>query len=180
MKISVAERHIRVNEALRAYAISKVEHLKRYFDGIISVDVVLDVEKGRQICELVARLVKKVFKASAEAPDMHAAIDEAVDRLKGQLTRYKGRLRDRRAQGTRPLTSTANIAEEASAGTDHPQREIIHTQVPLKKPMTLEEAILQLESEGKDLLIFIDAERETLSIIHRLGDGRYELLEPEY
>ncbi len=173
MKITVAERHRPVSEALRSYAVGKVEHLSRYFDGIITVDVVLDIEKERQICELVAHLVKKkTLKASAEAPDMHAAIDEAVDRLKSQLIRYKGRLKERRSQG-RP--------REGSLEIDHQPKEIVRVQVFLKKPMTAEEAILQLESyKKKDFLIFMDAEREALSIVHRLADGRYELLEPVY
>jgi len=173
MKITVAERHVSVSEALRTHAVAKVEHLSRYFDGIISVDVVLEAEKERQICELVAHLIKKkVLKASAEAEELHAAVDLAVDKLKTQLSRFKGRLREKRTKGK---------ALEVSSQTDHPTRELQRIQVFLKKPMTPEEAILQLESyQKKDFLIFMDAEREALSILRRLSDGRYELLEPVY
>ncbi|OGF52985.1 MAG: ribosomal subunit interface protein [Candidatus Fraserbacteria bacterium RBG_16_55_9] len=174
MKITLAERHMQASEALRSYAVAKVEHLSRYFnDGIISVDVMLEAEKERQICELVAHLIrKKILKASAEAEDMHAAVDAAIDRLKTQLSRYKGRLRENRSKGR---------AQEVPAELDHPSRDLQRVQVYLKKPMTPEEAILQLESyQKKDFLIFMDAEREALSVLRRLSDGRYELLEPVY
>jgi len=162
-----------VSEALRNHAVAKVEHLSRYFDGIISVDVVLEAQKERQICELVAHLIKKkILKASAEAQDMHAAIDVAVDKLKTQLSRFKSRLQEKRPKG-----KTLEISPEA----DHQVRGLQRVQVFLKKPMTPEEAILQLESyQKKDFLIFMDAEREALSILRRLSDGRYELLEPVY
>lgn len=164
---------MQASEALRRHVVSKVEHLDRYFDGIISVEVVLESEKARQICELVAHLIrKKVLKASAEAQDMHAAVDNAIDKLKTQLSRYKSRLKE-----NRPKTKAKEIPLEG----DHQPRELQRVQVFLKKPMTPEEAILQLESyQKKDFLIFMDAEREALSVLRRLSDGRYELLEPVY
>jgi putative sigma-54 modulation protein len=97
MKINVVERHMEVSDALRSYVISKVEGLERYFDGIISVDITMDVEKDRQIVELVAHLIKKkILKATGESNDMYISVDGAVDKLKRQLRRYKSRLREKR------------------------------------------------------------------------------------
>jgi len=173
MKITVAERHMQASEALRSYAVNKVEHLSHYFDRIISVDIVLAAEKERQICELVAHLIqKKIAKASAEADDMYAAIDASVDKLKKQLRRYKDRLKEKRPKGK------LDAPPEES---DHRSPEFIRTQVYVMKPMTPEEAILQLESyQKRDFLVFMDAERNALSILHRLADGQYELIEPRY
>lgn len=172
MKISVAKRRTQSGDALQDYAIEKVENLNHYFpDGIISVDVVLDAEKGREIVELVAHLIrKKIIKASAESDNLHVAIDAATEKLKTQLVRYKDQLQDKR-NATRP--------QEASKKANHEEGEILRTTVYLRKPMTPDEAILQLESyQKKDFLIFMDAEREKLSILHRLKDGQYELIEP--
>ena len=97
MKIRVAERHMEASQALRDYAISKVEALERYFDGIVSVDIIMDVQRERQIVEMVAHLIKKkIAKTTTESNSMYASIDEAVDKLKSQLRRYKTRLKEKR------------------------------------------------------------------------------------
>lgn len=178
MKIRVSERHMAESMALNKYAISKVEALSRYFDGIVSVDIIMDVEKERQIVEIVAHLIKrKVAKASAQSDNMYASIDEAVDKLKQQLRKYKDQLREKRPA----RQAAAKARQRAIANTElHSEDNIIYTKVYLRKPMTLDEARLQLESYHKDFLIFVDADSRGLSILYRHGNGQYELLEPVY
>lgn len=179
MKIRVSERHMAESEALNQYATEKVEALSRFFDGIVSVDIVMDVEKERQIVEIVAHLVKrKVVKARAESDDMYASIDEAVDKLKQQLKKYKDQLREKRSA----RQAVAQARQRAIAEAQPPSEDnITYTKVYLRKPMTLEEARLQLESSAeRDFLIFVDAETQELQILYRHKDGRYELLEPVY
>ena len=165
--------------ALNKYAVSKVEALSRYFDGIISADIVMDVEKERQIVEIVAHLVKrKVVKASAESDDMYASIDAAVDKLKQQLRKYKDQLREKRSARQAAAEARRRTLTDAQPTSED---NIIRTKVYLRKPMTLEEARLQLEANTeRDFLIFVDAESEGLQILHRHKDGHYELLEPVY
>lgn len=180
MKITVTDRRAQASDALQEYVLDKVEPLERFFvDGIISVDVVLDTEGNSQTCELVGHLVrKKIVKATAEAEEMHAAVDAAVDKLKTQITKEKDRLRENPKQKT---PSPSEPPPSAPSRTESPQRKFSRSQVYVRKPMTPEEALLQLESyEKRDFLIFRDVEREALSIMRRLPDGQYELLEPVY
>lgn len=178
MKIHVSERHMAESQALNEYAISKIEPLSKYFDGIISVDVIMSVEKECQIVEMKAHLIKrKIVKARAQSDNMYASIDEAVDRLKQQLRRYKDQLREKR-----PARRAAAQARQRALNDAEPEAEdnITYTKVYLRKPMTLDEARLQLESYNRDFLIFVDADSQGLSILHRRQDGQYELLEPIY
>ena len=175
MKIRVAERHMAVSQALSDYAVTKVSSLSKYFDGIISIEIVMNVEKESQIVELVAHLIKrKTAKAHAGSTDMYASIDEAVDKLKHQLTKAKEQIKTRRPPHKASPRRVNNAELSPSL------QEIIRTQVYIKKPMTPEEALLQLESYHRDFLIFMDSESESLSILYRTKNGQYELLEPVY
>ncbi len=178
MKIHIAERHMPESKALNEYALSKIEPLQRYFDGIISANVIMSVERERHIVDLWAHLIRgKIIKAHAESTNMYASIDEAVAELKQQLRKYKERLRDKRP--ARRIVAQAR--RRATEETDHqPKDAIAYTKVYLRKPMTIEEARLQLESYHKDFLVFIDAESRALNILHRNKDGEYELLQPVY
>ena len=178
MKITVTDRRVQASESIQEYVLDKVEPLERFFvDGIISIDVVLDTEGNNQTCELIGHLVrKKTVKATAETEEIHAAVDAAVDKLKTQLTKEKDRLRENPKQKTPPPEASPPPTNTEGAG-----RRFARSQVYVRKPMTPDEAIMQLESyEKRDFLIFMDVEREALSVLRRLPDGQYELLEPVY
>lgn len=173
MKITIAGRHIELNDALRNYALSKVESLERYHDGIISVDINLELEKNRNIVDIIAHLVRrKVAKASEESNDMYASIDLAVDKLKRQLRRHKGKIKD--------YQKGASLAKESSDNERGESDGLIRREVFLPKPMTPEEALVQLDSFHRNFLIFIDADSGRMKVIYRRSNGNCELLEPRY
>jgi len=173
MKVKIAERHTAQSDALRVYVVEKTEVLERYFDRIISVDVILSVEKERQIADFHAHLTnRKIIKAHEESPDMYTSIDKAIDRLKRQLVKYKDRLRETRHRGIGELSKTASVAGKV----DH--KEILRTDVHFHKPMTPEEAALQLDAVEKGFLVFINSETDQVSIIYHRRNGHYGLIEP--
>lgn len=174
LKINVTERNIEVSKALRDYAVNKVRGLSKYFDGIISCDITLKIEKEREIAEIIAHLVKnKIVKASCESKDLYISIDAAVDKLKRQIKKYKERLQEK------DLPSDVEIAtiQETSTTT---QKGIKLRQLRLNKPMTPREAVIMLESSNDDFLIFMDSKRNDISVVHQLDDGNFEVIEPVY
>jgi putative sigma-54 modulation protein len=174
MKIKIAERHSHAesSEALRAYVIEKTEALERFFDRIVSVDVVLSAEKERQTADFHAHLTnKKVITAREESTDMYASVDKAVDRLRRQLVKFKDRLTEVRSRA-------AGGGEEGRAGERKANKQIIRTETHFYKPMTPEEAALQLEAIEKGFLVFVDAETDEVAIIYHRRDGNYGLIEP--
>jgi putative sigma-54 modulation protein len=178
MEIRVVQRRKEWGFELQEYATDKVQHLSRYYDAIISVDIVFDVERERQICELMAHLArKKMVKARGESSDLRASIDSAVDKLKQQLRRYKSKLREH--THVREEQTPQSEASPDSWPSDQAPR-IRRTLPVVRKPMTPEEAALHLDSSPRGFLVFMDAERQKFSVIHRLDDGTYELIEPQY
>ncbi|MFC2083196.1 ribosome hibernation-promoting factor, HPF/YfiA family [Candidatus Bipolaricaulota bacterium] len=172
MKIKIAGRHTDASPALRDYVIEKTEALERYFDRIISVDVVLSVEKERQIADLHAHLTnRKQINAREESTDMYASIDKALDRLKRQLVKFKDQLHD--VKGRSVAAIRTDVPEDAIQG-----KRIVRSEAYFQKPMTAEDAALQLEAIEKEFLVFVDIETDQIAIIYRRRDGNFGLIEP--
>jgi putative sigma-54 modulation protein len=174
VKIKIAERHTGASEALRTYVIEKTEALERFFDRIVSVDVVLSVEKERQIADFHAHLTnRKLISAREESGDMYASIDKAIDRLRRQLVKFKDQLhgvRDRGGAAVKAETST-----QGSAGGS----QIIRTEAYFQKPMSPDEAALHLDAIEKEFLVFVNSETDQVAIIYHRRDGNFGLIEPQ-
>ncbi|KTD40074.1 ribosome hibernation promoting factor [Legionella parisiensis] len=89
MQINITGHHIDVTPALRAFTEEKLDKLERHFDQIKSINVVLNVEKLRQIAEATIHVTKGELHASSESEDLYAAIDTLIDKLERQLTKHK-------------------------------------------------------------------------------------------
>ncbi|TFH10809.1 MAG: ribosome-associated translation inhibitor RaiA [Candidatus Atribacteria bacterium] len=171
MKIKIAGRHTDASPAMRNYVIEKTEALERFFDRIISVDVVLSVEKERQIADFHAHLTnRKVINAREESTDMYASIDKAIDRMKRQLVKFKDQLQDVKGRPAEDGTDESDDAIQA--------KRIVRSEAYFQKPMTVEEASLQLEAIEKEFLVFVDVETDQIAIIYRRKDGNFGLIEP--
>lgn len=98
MNIEITARHFDLTPELREYIEKEVGGLTRYFENIISSDVILDVEKYRQTAEVKIQVYKEIITGKADSDDMYASIEKAMNKVKGQLKKYKGKLKDRRPE----------------------------------------------------------------------------------
>jgi len=172
MKVKIVHRHTAPSDAVRRYVLHKTEALERYYDRIISVDVVLSHDRERRSADFHAHLTnRKMIAAHEETSDIYASIDKAVGRLKRQLVKYKDQLRDNRGSST-------DSVQPADLGARVDHKEIVRKDTYFHKPMTPDEAALQLEAIEKGFLVFIDAETDQVSIIYHLRDGNYGLIAP--
>jgi len=176
MKVKIEERHMEQSDPLREYAISKAESLQKFFDGIISVEVTMDVEKERRMVTVFAHLInKKVAKASAESEDMYVSIDSAMDKLERQLKKAKEKLKDKHKG---ELDEEGSISSKYFSS-DEDQRKIVKTDIYFKKPMTPDEAAMQLDSYQQDFLVFVNSNNDQVNIIYQRDDGQYGLIDPQ-
>lgn len=180
MQLAVTFRNIESREALREYLQEKLSKLKKYLDFPIEANVVLAVEKHRHIAEVTLVANRLTINAQEETEDMFAAIDRVTEKLERQILKYKDKIK-------RYKTNPAHFPEmswrmnvyspESFAEGGEPR--IIKTKKLMAKPMSVEEAALQLDLSQKDFLIFTNTDSKSLSIIYRLKDGNYGLLEPQ-
>ena len=94
MQINVTGHHVEVSPALRTYVSEKMQRLSRHFDHVISINVILTVEKHRNDAEATVHTAGKSLFANASDVDMYAAIDSLIDKLDKQVRRHKDRLRN--------------------------------------------------------------------------------------
>lgn len=94
MQMNISGHHVEVTPALRAYVTEKLQRISKHFDHVISVDVILKVEKLNQIAEASVNAAGRTVFATASDNDMYAAIDSLSDKIDRQVRRLKQRLRD--------------------------------------------------------------------------------------
>lgn len=104
MQKKITARHFDLTQEMRDKAESEIEGLTRYFDRIISAEFILDAERHRRIAELRVKVYKETLTGTGETDDMYAAMGVAVDKIKGQLKKYKGKLKERKPEEIADVT----------------------------------------------------------------------------
>ena len=182
MKINVVFRHMDQSDAVREYAVDKLSKIKKYLDGPLDVNVVLSVEKIRQIAEVMFNINGFIVKGKEEAGDMYAAIDLVSNKIGRQVKRYKSRLRQRKGLPGIDESSLTSVSVDILS-VDHDQEdstpEIIKRSNLLVKPMSPDEAIMQLNLMDNNFHVFRDESTDRINVIYRRDDGNYGLIEPQ-
>ncbi|MDO9557584.1 MAG: ribosome-associated translation inhibitor RaiA [Coriobacteriia bacterium] len=180
MKMIVKGRHMDITPAIRDYAEEKIGRVAKILDHMImSAEVELQVEKNPSIqnghvAEVTVYTKGHVIRAREAALDMYAAIDLVSEKLERQLRKFKTKIVDRHTKVT-PIAEATAVSEEAEG--EH-EPEIVKTKIVEVKPMSADEAILQLELLGHDFFVFSSAETEEINVLYRRTDGDYGLIEP--
>jgi putative sigma-54 modulation protein len=94
MRISFTARHFKPSEQLKEHAQTQVAKLKKYYDGILDIEIILDYIKKHQVAEIVAKVYGTRLAVEEKSEDMYKSIDLAVAKMERQLTRYKDKLKD--------------------------------------------------------------------------------------
>ena len=171
MRIEVTGRQLEVTPALKSFVEEKVSKLKRFIDDIEEVHAILSVEKYRQIAEITVKARHLVLTGKEETSDMYTSISEVVDKLEKQARRSKEKIIDRKRKEER----TGSPKEEGGEG--FPQ--VVRMERIELKPMTVEEAALQLSFSRDNFLVFRNSESDKINVIYRLKDGNFGLITPE-
>ena len=179
MKINVRGKNIEVTPALIEYAEKRLSKLDKHFDDKTDVQVVLSVIRDDHIVEVTVNVNGLMLRAEESTGDMYASIDLVVEKLERQIKKYKTRMtRSLRQRGVRIMSEKHAALEAEERSGEEPPR-IVRTKRFTLKPMTVEEAILQMDLLGHNFFVFSSAESEAVNVIYRRRDGHYGLIEPE-
>ncbi len=179
MQVSVTFRNMESREVLRDYLQDKISKLKKYLDNPLEANVVLIVEKHRHIAEVTLIANRITINAQEETEDMFSAIDRVIDKLERQILKHKEKIKRHKANPTLPESSLRMDVYAAGSFDDGVEPKLIKSKKILAKPMSVEEAAMQMELMNNNFLIFTNASSKNLNIIYRLKDGHYGLIEPQ-
>lgn len=180
MQIAVTFRHMEVSEAVRQYLEDKISRVKKYIDEPIDAQAVLSVEKKIRHCAEVTLVAKGItIKGSNETNDMYSAIDGMVDKLERQLKRYKEKIKRHKPASERMRQVEKTIFSAESIDEGAPEPVVIRSQSFSVKPLSVEEAVMQMDLLNKTFLVFSDASTNEISVVYRRKDGNYGLIVPE-
>jgi ribosome hibernation promoting factor len=179
MRLHVKGKNVEVSESIRLYAEEKLRKLDRQLHELTEVELELSVEKNpsiaaNQVAEATVRTKGPTLRVTEASSDMKASIDQLTEKLLRQVTEYRGKRRDKQVRGNGiPPGGPMSIPDEDETG---PQ--IVKTKQFSMKPMSAEEAVLQLELVGHDFFVFRSDESGEVNVIYRRRDGGYGLIEP--
>ncbi|MDF1580840.1 MAG: ribosome-associated translation inhibitor RaiA [Desulfuromonadales bacterium] len=179
MQIAVTFRHMETSNPLKTYLEEKVARVKKYIDEPIDAQAVMSVEKKIRHRVEVTLVAKGItIKGSEETSDMYAAIDAVVDKIERQLKRYKDKIKRHKpsAGRERQIAKSVLSAESVDEGAVEPL--IVRTNSFFVKPMSVEEAVMQMDLLHKDFLVFTDDRSAEINVVYRRKDGHYGLIEP--
>jgi putative sigma-54 modulation protein len=178
VRLQVKGKNVEVTDSLKDYALQKLGKLEKHLNDAARLELELQVEKNpsisqNQVAEATVWTKGPVLRARESSTDMKASIDQLVEKLERQARRY----RDKRRRGP----GRGNHDQGIEGIPVVPLEEnpvIVKTKQFAVKPMTPEEAVLQLELIGHDFFVFQNADANDVNVVYRRRDGNYGLIEP--
>lgn len=177
MRITVTGKNIEVTGALKNVVEKKLSKLERYFNPELEAHATLSVERNRQIIEVTIPFNGVILRGEEANDDMYASIDLVVDKIERQIRKQKTKL-ERRIHGD--SLRFQFIPEIESNEKESAEPQIVKTKKFAFKPMSAEEAILQMELLGHNFFVYQDAESEEVNVVYKRKDGNFGLIEPEF
>jgi putative sigma-54 modulation protein len=175
MKISVTFRNTEGDDWHKEYIDQKLKKLEKYLDTPVEARVVLSVEKFRNVAEVNLMANGQTLNAKEEAKEMNLAIDNAVEKIERQLKKRKERTRGHKTNASR-LEGAA--PREVYQDDDEAQEaRIVEMRKVVLKPMSLEDAIMEIDVSRNRFVVYRDSSTEKVSIIYVRDDGKYALIE---
>ncbi|NLM35456.1 MAG: ribosome-associated translation inhibitor RaiA [Clostridiales bacterium] len=179
MNIIVSAKNMELTQALKATVEKKLSKLEKYFNPNVEAQATLSVQKNRQIIEVTIPFNGVILRAEEENEDMYASIDLVVDKLERQIRKVKTRLARRQAGDALKFQYIPDLTgnEKESETEEH---KIVRTKRFAMKPMSAEEAVLQMEMLGHNFFVYENADSGVVNVVYKRKDGNFGLIEPEY
>lgn len=176
MKISLTFRNTEGDNRYKEYVDERFAKINKYIDRPVDLHVILSVEKFRNVAEVNMTADGLNINAKEEAKDMRQAIDDVFENVERRLKKHKEKIRGHKTNLTRAegITVLSGGLEERD---DDAETKLVETRKVVLKPMSLDDAVMEMEMSRQRFIIYRDSASENVSIIYRRDDGKYSLIE---
>ncbi len=182
MKTTITAKNMVVTPGITERVMKKASKMERYLNPNTELFVRLTKEKnGRRTCEITVPFEGVVLRAEASNDDnLYVSIDQALGKLERQIHKHRTKLDKRLREGAfnpKELEYDADTAEDVGAA-DESRKVVRHKTFPVR-PMSVEDAILQMELLGHSFFVFVNVETDRTNVLYLRKDGNLGVLEPE-
>ncbi|MCE5281255.1 MAG: ribosome-associated translation inhibitor RaiA [Deltaproteobacteria bacterium] len=175
MKISLTFRNVEGETWQKEYVEERLGKLKKYIDNPVDAHVILSVEKFRNTAEINLLSNGLNIRSREEEKDMNLAIDNAIEKIERQLKKRKEKIRGHKSAAGR--AGEAGGEAGAEEGEESPESKVVETRQIVLKPMSIDDAVLEMETTKNRFVIYRDSSTENVSVIYRRDDGKFALME---
>jgi putative sigma-54 modulation protein len=175
MKIEYTGRNFTVSPAIKKHINEHFKKVEEFLNGTSQAHVILAVEKHhRHVAEIVVNWHHHALTATADTTDMYNSTTQAIEKLRRQIVKLRGKIIDRKREHVtlRNKPAATDVAPEAAAP------RIVRSRRYAVKPLTPEEALSEVAATSDQFLVFRDAETDRIGVLYKRKDGNYGLIEP--
>ncbi len=177
MNVEITGRHIEITPAIQSYVLNRLRRFTRILGEDITFHVIIDVEKQRHTAEILLKSKLLDLTGKGETADMYASIIRAVEKLERQALKKKSKIietKRQRAKAKSVAVKSGVIESNASAVAG--RRNGIREEEARKKPMAIEEAVLELGHSDYPFVVFRNVESGAVNVLYRRKDGSLGLI----
>ncbi len=183
MDIRFTGKDLKITEGMKEHLLGKLPKLEKYAPRLVEAHVFLKKEK--YLFQAEVTLLAKNLRADGEGKakeNIFAAMDEAYTRVEKQLKKFRAKTKDHHKKEGKQSSKVTKAFEmiESEASLEGTKPKIIHASAVAPKPMSPEEASLQLELSKESFLVFLNSTTNQINVIRKRKDGNHELIEPEF
>ena len=177
MELKIHGDKIKITKAMNDYLVEKLEKLEKYLENSDNVraSVIVKVHGHEQTVEITIPLKSFILRSEETQEDFYAAVDKTIDKLERQIRKNKTKLMSRQSKPSYDF-NFANFEVEEE---EKDEKKIVKRKLIEVKPMTEEEAILQMELLGHEFYMFKDADTDKPAVVYKRKDENYGIIESE-
>ena len=186
MEMHVTGKNLELTPAAREYISRKMGKIDKFLPNILSFDVVASVEQTRSplqrfVIQVTIDSNGTLIRGEERGQDIHSAVDKAAEIMSRQIEHYKGKLSGSKSKGSRApsiRTNTTEVTDSVESEAEPAEPRIVKNKRFEIKPMSLDEAIDQMQLLGHDFFLYYDPDTNRMNLIYKRKDGNLGLIEP--